>query len=73
MPKKPWKQLKHILARSGIRAKIEPKNVDAQPSLFCGAEAVCSVRGISSGWRNESALADFHELMRDFSPTKHCG
>jgi len=40
---------------------------------FRGAEAACSVCGSPSDWRNESALADFHELRQDFSPTKHCG
>jgi hypothetical protein len=34
-----------------------------------GAEAACSVHGSPLGWRNESLLADFHELRQDFSPT----
>jgi len=35
-----------------------------------GAEAACSVLGSPAGWRNQSALANFHELRQGFIPTE---
>jgi len=35
-----------------------------------GAKAACSVLGSPAGWRNQSALANFHELRQGFIPTE---
>ncbi|MCC6298010.1 MAG: hypothetical protein IT314_01840 [Anaerolineales bacterium] len=45
----------------------------AQPSGSALGSHFDRLNATPSGWRNESASADFHELRQGFIPPKHAG